>query len=34
MDQRFLLPASLEDLIPEDHLVSVVNRMMEKVKTE
>jgi transposase len=28
-DQGMLLPPSLEELIPEDHLVRVVNRVVE-----
>ena len=31
MDQPSLLPPSLEELIPEDHLVRVVNRVIEKI---
>jgi transposase len=31
MNQPSLLPASLEELIPEDHLVRVVNRMVDQI---
>jgi transposase len=31
MDQPSLLPARLEELIPEDHLVRVVNRMVDSI---
>ena len=31
MDQPSLLPPSLEELIPEDHLVRVVNRVMDEL---
>ena len=31
MEQPSLLPPSLEELIPEDHLVRVVNRVIEKI---
>jgi transposase len=31
MKQASLLPASLEELIPEDHLVRVVNRMVDSI---
>ena len=34
MDQLSLLPASLEELIPEDHLVRVVNRVMDELDLE
>lgn len=34
MDQPSLLPPSLEELIPEDHLVRVVNRVMEDLDLE
>lgn len=34
MDQPSLLPPSLEELIPKDHLVRVVNRMMEELDLE
>jgi transposase len=34
MDQPSLLPASLEELIPEDHLVRVVNRVMDELDLE
>ncbi len=31
MNQPSLLPASLEELIPEEHLVRVVNRMADRI---
>jgi transposase len=34
MDQPSLLPPSLEELIPEDHLVRVVNRVMDELDLE
>jgi transposase len=34
MEQPSLLPLSLEELIPEDHLVRVVNRVMEELDLE
>jgi transposase len=34
MDQPALLPPSLEELIPEDHLVRVVNRVMDELDLE
>jgi transposase len=34
MDQPSLLPPSLEELIPADHLVRVVNRVMEELDLE
>ena len=34
MDQPSLLPANLEELIPEDHLVRVVNRVVEGIDLE
>jgi transposase len=34
MDQPALLPPSVEELIPEDHLVRVVNRVMEELDLE
>jgi transposase len=34
MDQMSLLPPSLEDFIPEHHLVRVVNRAVEQIKLE
>lgn len=34
MDQPSLLPPSLEELIPEDHLVRVVNRVMDELDME
>jgi transposase len=34
MDQPSLLPARLEELIPEDHLVRVVNRVMDTLDLE
>jgi transposase len=34
MDQPTLLPPSVEELIPEDHLVRVVNRVMEELDLE
>jgi transposase len=34
MEQPSLLPPSLEELIPEDHLVRVVNRVMEELDLE
>ena len=34
MDQPSLLPPSLEELIPEDHLVRVVNRVMDVLDLE
>ena len=34
MDQPALLPANLEEMIPEDHLVRVVNRVMDKLDLE
>jgi transposase len=30
MEQLNLLPSSLEELVPEDHLVQVVNRVIEQ----
>ncbi len=34
MDQASLLPPSLEELIPADHLVRVVNRVMDELELE
>ena len=34
MEQPALLPPSLEELIPEDHLVRVVNRVMDELNLE
>ena len=34
MEQPSLLPPSLEELIPEDHLVRVVNRVMDELNLE
>ena len=34
MEQPALLPARLEELIPEDHLVRVVNRVMDTLDLE
>ena len=34
MNQPSLLPPSLEELIPENHLVRVVNRTIEKINLE
>lgn len=34
MDQLSLLPPSLEELIPQDHLVRVVNRVMDELDLE
>ena len=34
MEQPSLLPANLEELIPEDHLVRVVNRVVEEIDLE
>lgn len=34
MDQPALLPQNLEELIPEDHLVRVVNRVMDELDLE
>lgn len=34
MDQPTLLLPSLEELIPEDHLVRVVNRVMDELDLE
>ena len=34
LEQPTLLPPSLEELIPEDHLVRVVNRVMEELDLE
>jgi transposase len=34
MDQMLLMPRSYEEMIPEDHLVRVVNRAVEQIKLE
>ena len=34
MDQPLLLSPNLEELIPEDHLVRVVNRVMDELDLE
>ncbi|PZM83078.1 MAG: hypothetical protein DKM50_02965 [Candidatus Margulisiibacteriota bacterium] len=34
MHQQFLLPPSLEELIPENHLVRVVNSAIERMNIE
>ena len=34
MEQASLLPQSLDELVPEDHLVRVVNRVIEQLDLE